>query len=311
MISALFAAVRGSERRWTIASLVCLVGCAALLWPLPSPGKLGWRPLLQDWCHVPVFAAVSIVLLLARCTRKRSFSRAVPGVFCFVIFLAVGTECLQVQTGRTPDFDDLLQDLVGTCIGILGVTIFAVRRPALKAGFAVLTAGMILFSASHLLIRGWVSWHKAATFPLIEDFESPRSWSLWFLEHDGESRALRSLSTTQPAGSALFLEVEPRGLTSLHHDACGHDWSSGTALILECDSSLSAPVPLGIRIDSADDPARRVRIGATLTPGASEIRVPLPESTVLRAVGQLVLFIEDPGVAGLITLDNIRLSTER
>ena len=251
---------------------------------------------------------MTTVLLLARWTHARPFPRTVPAVAWFVIFLAAGTEALQVWTGRSPDFDDLLQDLVGVCVGILGVTIFAVRRTALKLGFALLTAGMVLVSASHLLIRGWGIRHKAATFPLIEDFESPRSWSFWFLEHDGEPRMLRSLSTTQPVGSALLLTVEPHGLTSLHHDACGQDWSSGTALILGSDSSLSAPVQLGIRIDSADDPARRLRLGATLTPGASEIRVPLPKSTVLRSVGQLVLFTEDPGDSGLVTLDNIRLS---
>ncbi len=304
------AVVRWRERRWIIAAAICLVGVVALLWPLPPPGRLGWRPLLQDWCHVPVFAIMTAAMLLARWTLERPFSRAALGTFSLMTALAVGTELLQTFTGRSPDFDDLLMDLVGTCVGISAVTAFAARGRGTNIGFGVLTAVLLLLSADRLFTRGWAIWHKVAAFPVVEDFEHRGAWSLWSVEHDGAPGVLRSLTKAEAAGMALLMGVERHGITSLHHDACGQEWSRGTALILECDSTLSAPVQLGIRIDSADDPSQRLQLGATLASGASEIRVPLPESTVLRSVGQLVLFTDEPGDTGLVTLDNIRLSTE-
>lgn len=290
---------------------ICLLGGVLLIMPLPQPGKLGWTPLLRDWSHAGLFALMAWMVMQSQMTSGRRLTWTVGQTVGLMLLMAAGTELVQTLTGRSMDVADFLQDVTGMVAGIAVSLLTRARSLAAKAGLLVVAAGLLVVSARDLILRGTVSWQKAAAFPMLEDFESDPALRLWHLEYQGEPVELQLLTDVRTTTRRLYLDIHASGLTSLHGDAEERDWSGWTHLVFEAESSASADLLLGVRIDNAVEPKKRLNLEVTLKPGGNLAVVALPMSAeaqkVLQKTGQIVLFAMDPGVDAVLRLDNLRL----
>lgn len=289
----------------------CLLGVVLLIMPLPQPGKLGWTPLLRDWSHAGVFALMAWAVLQFLMTSGRPQRWAVSQTVGLLLLMAAGTELVQTLTGRSMDVADFLQDVTGMVAGMAAALITLDRSMSAKAGLVALTAGLLVFSARDLIQRAMVVWQKAADFPLLEDFESDPALRLWHLEYQSQPVELQLLTDVQTTKRRLYLDLHASGLTSLHGDAQERDWSGWSHLVFDAESSAATDLLLGVRIDNALEPKKRLNLEVTLKPGSNLAVVALPTSPeaqkVLQKTGQIVLFALDPGVDAVLRLDNLRL----
>lgn len=289
----------------------CLLGIVLLVMPLPQPGSLGWTPLLRDWSHAGGFALMAWMVMRSQMAGPRSLKRTVAQTAGLMLLMAAGSELIQPLTGRGMDVADFLRDVIGMVAGIATALITHSRSMPAKTGLAVLAAGLLVFSAGDLIQRATVVWAKAAAFPLLEDFENDRALQLWHLEHEGRPVDLQLLTDVETTGRRLYMNIHARGLTSLHGDAQEKDWAGWSHLVFDGEWSGHAELLLGVRIDNALEPKRRLNLEVTLKPGANVAVVALPTSLeaqkVLQKTGQIVLFALEPKVDAVLRLDNLRL----
>ncbi len=290
----------------------CLLGIVLLVLPLPPPGKLGWPPLVRDWGHAGLFALMAwAVMRFQLAGTRRPLAWTACQTTGLMLLMAAGSELIQSLTGRSMDVADFLQDVTGMGAGMAVALMPRVRSRVAKAGLLALAAALLVFSARDLLLRAAVMWQKAAAFPLLEDFENDRALQLWSLEHEGRPVDLALLTDLQAKGRRLYIDIDAQGLTSLHGDAQGRNWSGWTHLVFDGELSAPADLLLGVRIDNAQEPKKRLNLEVVLKPGANQAAVPLPTSPearkVLQKTGQIVLFALDPRIDAVLRLDNLRL----
>lgn len=297
--------------RRIIAWGTCLLGLVMLIMPLPQPGKLGWTPLLRDWSHAGVFALMAWAVMRFLMTGARPLKQAVGQTVGLMLLMASGTELVQTVTGRSMDVADFLQDVTGMAAGIASALMTRARTVPMKAALAALAVGLLLFSARDLMQRAAVIGQKTAAFPLLEDFESEPALQLWHLEHQGQPVELQILTDLQTTKRRLYLDIHASGLTSLHGDAQERDWAGWTHVVFEVESSAAKDLLLGVRIDNALEPKKRLNLEVTLKPGTNLAVVALPTSPeaqrVLQKTGQIVIYAMDPGMDAVLRLDNLRL----
>lgn len=277
--------------------------------PLSPPPKLGWMPLLRDSCHSVLFAVMAWALMRLLMSDTRSATRAIWRTAVVLVLMAAGTELAPSFTGRSMDMADFVRDLAGTAEGIIAALIPHSKTLVVKVLSVGLLAVLFLFAADDLILRARVVWQKSSAFPLLEDFEHRHAWRLWYLEHEGTEVPLKIL----PAhlGCRAEMAIPAAGLTSLHGDMLGKDWSGWTHLTFDCDLAASSDLVLGLRIDSARDPRKRFSLQAVIKPGPSIVALSLPTTDtaqeILEHAGQIVLFASGPGIQAALRLDNLRL----
>lgn len=289
----------------------CLLGIVLLIMPLPQPGKLGWTPLLRDWCHAVVFALMAWAVLRFQMAGRRPLRWTMGQTAGLMLLMAAGSELVQTLTGRSMDVADFLRDVIGMVAGMALALIPCWQAKPAKAGLAVLAACLMLLSARDLMLRATVVWQKAAAFPLLEDFENDRALQLWHLEYQGRAAELQILTDVQTTKRRLYLDIHAEGLTSLHGDAQERDWSGWSHLVFDGDLNAPGELLLGVRIDNALEPKKRLNLEVTLTPGTNVGVVALPTSpeaqNVLKQTGEIVLYALDPSMNAVLRLDNLRL----
>lgn len=289
----------------------CLMGIVLLIMPLPQPGNLGWTPLLRDWSHAGVFAIMTWMVMRFQMAGRRPLRWAVFQTAGLMLLMAAGSELIQPLTGRGMDMADFFQDITGMAAGIAAALIMSSCSVSAKAGLAVLASGLLVFSARELIQRGTVLRHRAAAFPMLEDFECDQALRLWHLEHQGQPVDLQLLTDVQTTKRRLYMNIHASGLTSLHGDAQEKDWSGWSHLVFEAEWGASTDLLLGVRIDNALEPKKRLNLEVALKPGSQMAVVALPDYAearkVLQKTGQIVLYALDPGAGAVLRLDNLRL----
>lgn len=294
-----------------MAWVTCLLGMVLLVMPLAPPGKLGWMPLLRDWSHFALFALMAWVLLRSLLRTPHPVPQALLQTAGILLLMAAGSECVQTFTGRSMDVADFMQDVAGIMAGMAAVFLRRSRARIPQLALAVLMLGLLLFSTRNLMQRASVVWQKGAAFPLLEDFENDAALQLWHLERQGSPQDLQVLTNVATTGHRLQLPIHADGLTSLHGDTMDKDWSGWSHLVFDSELSAPADVLLGVRIDNALEPKKRLNLEVTLRPGSSLAVVALPSSPeaqkVLQQTGQIVLYALDPKVEAVLRLDNLRL----
>lgn len=300
-----------SHTRRTLAWATCLLGMVLLVMPLAPPGRLGWMPLLRDWSHFALFALMAWVLLRSLLRTPHPMPRAVLETTGILLLMAAGSEYLQTFTGRSTDVADFMRDAAGMVAGMAAVFFRRTRARVAHVTLAVMMLGLLLFSTRDLMRRALVVWQKGTAFPLLEDFENDAALQLWHLERQGAPQDLQVLTNVATTGHRLQLPIHADGLTSLHGDAMDKDWSGWSHLVFDSELSAADDVLLGVRIDNALEPRKRLNLEVTLKPGSSIAVVALPSSPeaqkVLQKTGQIVLYALDSGVDAVLRLDNLRL----
>jgi hypothetical protein len=301
----------GSRRGLTAgARLLAVLGVTIvlLLWPVKLP-PLGWLPLWWNWMHVPVFGWLTLeAARFVQVTRGWHGWRPVPILLAGAAMLAIGVEHLQTTFGRQADWEDVARSLAGT-VGTLAFLQAAGSAGLRKACLLLLALLCYLGSASALLQRAVLMRDKASAFPLLEDFETASSLSLWSLEHDGVPQTL--LRSQGDGKWQLEVPIAKEGFSSLRYDAQSRDWARYRALVLHYELEGTSSLHLGVRLDGGKKGRERCYLETHLQPGKRTATIPLPPPSqeklpMFSRIKTLTLF-SSGGTDGVLAIGELRL----
>lgn len=139
-------------RRRLILLLAGLALLAALLVPLPSTWRSGWRSKLCDLGHVPLFALATLGMWWAR--GGTWLLPVATGVL-----VAGGAEIVQGHVGRHADWGDFLYGIIGVLCAVIAVELArGPRTPRRLVAYALLGGVLLLWpllDAGPVFLYSW------------------------------------------------------------------------------------------------------------------------------------------------------------
>ena len=312
--------------------LVLLLGLLTLLWiPVPSHTFL-WKA-VNNFCHVPLFAGVAIVLvhLIRQLGEPRGWSAASHYAVALagVVVLGAGSEGIQSFTpGRYPDVSDVLLDIVG---GLCALGVGATADPRLserwrrwqvaprKHVVRIVSGGLVLAALSPVIIWAYATWHRDHQFPILCQFSSV--WDMRFVQAIGSDLSIVSppsgwtRSSGETVGRIVF---HPTNYPGIRINEPSPDWRGYERFSLEIYSEWPTPQPLHIRIDDAhhnQEQTDRFTRRVIIAPGLNQIQIPLEDirqapvgrEMDLSSIASVIIFAVTPAEAVVLYLDHIRL----
>ena len=303
---------------WTAAIVIVFT---VVFGDLPGEGK--YSGVLQDSCHAPAFAVLSLItlILLGRRTRRREAAPAgqtnvsirallaqcalTVGAMCLV---GCATELLQGLLGRDAELGDVMSDVAGS-LGAASVWSYLQLRGtdrAARIGRVVamlVCAGVLAWWVAPLLKCASAYWHRNTQFPVLAEFRSERD--LYLLDRGGlDTRLVAAAPDSRPGAPTTALQVTLGagrwpGIALLEPVA---DWHAHHALALDLDNPGATPLTLHLRVNdrqhdgSFDD---RFNTSLVLPPHArTTFRFPLQQIASaprtrrmdLRRIATVILF---------------------
>jgi hypothetical protein len=183
-----------------------------LLAPLPVSWQGPWQGRLLDLGHVPLFAALTVLL----------WASLRPGLFWPVVIAAAAAGLGEVfQTwvpNRTGNFFDFLRGALGALAAAAGIRAWQARGRPLRAGsYLLLLAGLVawpLLDAAPYLADAY---QGARAFPTLADFHTERQLLRW----DSRQAALARTADPQDSGTPVgrldfFPGPDPYSAESMH-----------------------------------------------------------------------------------------------
>ena len=327
----------GRVRKAAVAAGL-LTGTAALLFPLfhtsiAAHTRLG-REIL-DFTHVPVFAAISLLLLCL--TTVLGGSRLRPRwahyalAATVALAMAVVSEVAQYFGNRDADIVDLLRNGVGMAAGLcwtgtldrrLVAEFDLLARP--RARWLVRSAAVLglLLALAPVVLTAWAYRERDGAMPLLRGFDS--TWERRFLDV-----ANAAVDVTPPpagwvrgrddlVGRVTFSRVR---WPAARFEECYPDWTPYESLVLDLYSESAGTHRLGLSVEDVEYASNedRFNLEFDLPPGPTTIRVPLAEvrsapagrELDLARVNNVFLFAFQPPESFAIWVDDLRLEGAR
>ncbi|HBP90219.1 MAG TPA: hypothetical protein DD706_21295 [Nitrospiraceae bacterium] len=311
---------------------LALLGCMTLLWiPLPSPTIL--RKVFYDFCHVPLFGGVALILLyLARqLGEPRGWSVGSQYGLAFIgaVILGALAEGMQsFNSSRFAEWSDFLLNVLGA-VGALGLSFtydprftgcvatwrLAPKKYLVHAGVGLL----VVIALSPVVVWTYAYWDRAIRFPSLVQFSS--AWEMMFV--NGRDCAVEIVSP--PSGwkksqvdTVGHMMCYPAHYPGIRLEESYPDWRGFSHFRVDVYSELPVARSLTIRIDDAHhnhDYADRFNQTVTISPGLNHIHIPLEDirhapvgrELDLSAIKTVSLFAIDPPEEFSLYVDNIRL----
>lgn len=231
-----------------------------------------WWTCAWNLLHLPAFFLLTRSLLYL----VRKIDDSALRLFLTVMLaalVAVGSEFVQMNIGRSASFHDLVLDGVGIALGIFWSGQSDSRRRSRKAFFGILllSAFAVAFAPTLLLERSEHRWSER--LPVIGDFDDVDCRRLWNSQGRAEVRLDKD-------GGGLRITVRSGVFGGVNYLPGEQDWSSYSELMLMI-SNPGPPLHLGIRVDdhhSAEDRSwhsAETKIGE----GDSTVVIPLVNTT--------------------------------
>ena len=236
------------------------------------PGESHLSAAIHNAMHVPWSAVLT--LLLRRFTR--SWWRAIP----IAMLIFVGSEALQLVTGRTASFTDVVSDILGMLLALAVFTYFRTRirsiavacaaAATLIVGYAAWPIGMVM--ASHL----WLMQNA----PVLFDASLKRGHFL------ADFTGIVESAETRPPG--LRITLAPRRWSGMHLREMPGRLANQHHLVLDLIVEGRTPLRLAtsVRYAGFDKPVSRSFL---LEPGPQLLRIPLG-SLAMREPGNTIPF---------------------
>jgi hypothetical protein len=304
----------GSAPLWIAAAAIVLT---VIFGDLPGEGR--YVAVLQNSCHAPAFAALTLITLtLLR--RSRAGSAPVEAAIAVGAMLAVGvaTEGAQSLLGRDAELEDVISDVVGS-LGAAGLGLYAQWRGRLDAGARI---GRIAALALCVAAVGyWLDplaecarayGDRYAQFPILAQFRSRRD--LYFVESSGTDTRIVAIGH-EPGGSkpatALQAVLDSGPWPGFTLSELTPDWRGYHVLNVDVSNPGSIELPLRLRVNDrahrgeSDD---RFNMDLLLASKArTTVRIPLENIAGsprtrrmdMSEVTQLILF-RDGGARGQV-----------
>jgi hypothetical protein len=179
--------------------LVVVIALLSLLLFVQVDGNQAWLKVALDATHVPIFAAVAVLLgvMLRRVDRPGPDGRRYLFAFILAFTAGVAIEYLQSRTGRPAALFDVGSNAAGAAIGLSVLALYDSARHRVRLDRVVrwmlVGAGIagLLYAAWRPLEAARAYLHRASGFPVLVDFRAPQD--LYFVEIQGHTVEIAEL----------------------------------------------------------------------------------------------------------------------
>ena len=186
--------------------------------------------------HIVFFVA----LVFALNTKFNLRRWQVALITLFAVFVSGGLiEIIQSHTGRDGNWDDLLMDVSGTCVGL-----FWLQPPSLFVWLGRIVAMAFLIpSLSTVFLEAWFQYHAMNKFPLIAGFESRIEL------HGKKSTAELNAQFHTQGDYSLKLILTTERYSGVSFDRLFNDWSGYKQLSFDIYNPNSLPFTMVLRVN--------------------------------------------------------------
>ncbi|HOY24149.1 MAG TPA: hypothetical protein PK002_13435 [Cellvibrio sp.] len=148
-------------------------------------------------------------------------------------------EVIQSYTGRDGNWDDLLRDLSGTCVGL-----FWLRPPSLSIWLGRLVAlAFLIPSLSVVFFEAWFQYQAMKKFPMIAGFESS-------IELYGQKPTVELSTQFHTQGhKALMLNLTTERYSGISFERLFNNWSGFKQLSVDIYNPSSLPLTMVLRVN--------------------------------------------------------------
>lgn len=235
------------------------------------PGEGRYLAVLQNSCHAPAFAVLSLIALtlLARHARRlegitgartRPIARTVfvqsAATVTAMLLLGAATEGVQGLLGRDAELEDVVSDVIGS-LGATGLWAYVQLRasaetaPRVGRSVALLAcAGALVIWISPLLECAHAYWDRDMQFPVLAQFRSQRD--LYFVTGSalqGRIVAVGRGAGPGQSGTALQVVLDSGRWPGITLSEPVPDWHSYGVLALDVSNPGSSALPLHLRVN--------------------------------------------------------------
>jgi len=308
--------------------LVVVIALLSLLLFVQVDRNEAWLRVALDGSHVPIFAAVAVLL----CVMLRRVERPGPDgrryLFAFMLAFAVGVaiEYVQSHTGRPASLFDVGSNAAGAAIGLSLLALYESARHRVRLNRAVrwvlFGAGLagLLFAAWRPLEAARAYLHRATGFPVLVAFGGPLD--LYFVATEGLTAEIVDLPepwALRPGERALRIRHGVDRVPSVQVKEPSPDWRGYRTLAVDVTNAGDAEVRFVLRVlDEAHDWSHEDRFNQSFAIPARTrrtVRFPLdavqaaPDSRPmdLSRIADVMIFGHGPVVAGEIYVSRLWL----
>lgn len=258
--------------------------------------------------HIVFFIALVFALNKKFDLSRWQFSLATLAA----VFVGGGLiEVIQSYTGRDGNWDDLLRDLSGTCVGL-----FWLRPPSVSVWLGrVVALAFLMPSLSTVFFEAWFQYQSMKKFPLIAGFESK-------IELYGQKSTAELSSQFRTQGHySLQLNLTTERYSGISFERLFNDWSGFKQLSVDIYNPSSAPFNMVLRVNDiahektgwVDEDRFNKRF--QLTPGWNHLvfvideiqKTPANRLMDLSQISLIVIYAAQLPEPRTIYLDNLRL----
>ena len=260
--------------RWDLRIILLLgVALGLLFFPRLAPPHGRWWGAAWDSLHVPGFFLITWSLGRLLACSALPIGKRVTYAAAGGFIIAFGSEWIQGFLGRSPEWGDILRDLIGVSFAAVAMIFWSGWGKRGRTGFviAVFVTLLLLFVPAVRISRA-VS-QQQSFFPDLGSFDHPSSLAVW--RPQGNAKAW--LEKEKPA---LKVHLGPGNFGGVYLRPATPDWRGHEALNLEIENPGDAFI-LGLRIDdvlTTTTPGRTRYNGEyEIKPGKVAIHLPLSE----------------------------------
>jgi len=247
---------------------------------------------LWDGGHFVLFAAIVFVLTKLSFIKNKSWYVIALAVAPFCVILGFSTEFLQLLVGRSFQYADVVNDVIGGYAGFLlsRLTLSFSSEPSnhltknqlslKRVGFVVSLLILSLAGFREFLYTSVHVWNMKLDFPVLADFEAPLELDRW--EHNRVSITKSSLVVRNDEFSlkAVFHPAKYPGIVLRR---LIHNWNKFNYLNLSINNPSDNVININLKIYDSTHTFRNYRYNdrynknLTLNPGWNDIRIPIEE----------------------------------
>jgi VanZ family protein len=313
------------QRAFLISVVVALL---SLLLLVRVDGTEAWLRVGLDVSHVPIFAAVTMLLavVLRQVGWPVPVGRLYAVAFALAFAIGVAIEHVQSLSGRPASLFDVGSNAAGAAIGLSLLALYerAGRRARLDraAGWVVLGAGLagLLFAAWRPLEAARAYLHRASGFPVLAAFRAPLD--LYFVETEGLEAEIAELPepwALLPGERALRIVHDAARSPAVQLKEASPDWRGYRALAVDVTNAGDAEIRFVVRVlDETHDWSHEDRFNQSFAVPARTRRTfrfpldavgaaPADRPMDLSRVANVMIFGQGPAVAGEIYVSRLWL----
>lgn len=233
--------------RWIVAAAIVLTVIFGDL-----PGQAHYVAVIQNSCHAPAFAVLSLITLELLPPQSRSAPARAGTTVAIMLLLGIATEGIQGLVGRDAELEDVINDVAGS---LIATTLWLSRRwrgnahgttriARMAALFVCACAGAYWLNPILQCARSY--WNRQEQFPILVQFHS--SSDLTFISSSASDTHLVDTRTGTPP-QALQARLDSGPYPGITLSEPMPDWRGYHTLALDVGNPSPGALLLRFRVN--------------------------------------------------------------